>query len=298
MKTFRLIGVFALAFASTALAQGQEPATGRGSAGGGGSERIATERPAGRISDEGRKALAAAREMAGEGHGLRGAERARVVERAASAYDKLVADFAAEPTVAATAAYSAADLWRQHGSLPLAEKDYLRAAQADPARFAQRGLFGAAEMQRRQKRFDEAMDTYGKSIAIEPGSSRAQDARLWLGRVLQTTERVDEAIRAFENALECAGSGVPAIESANFLALAWIQKGDLDAAARAIEHAEQHGVDAGEDDPIVVERQKKALEAMSARKALQRARDKRDGAAEDAVKLDARERGEQAGEAR
>ena len=273
--------------AGGALAQGGEPPRGQGERGG---EPVATEQPAVRVSDAGRQALAAAKALVGEGRGLRGSERARVVERAASAYDKVVADFAGEPAFAAAAAYAAADLWRQHGSLPLAEKDYLRAVQADPGRFTQRGLCGAADMQRRQKRFDEAMATYGRAIAAEPGSTRAQEARLWLGRVLQSTDRIDEAIRAFENALESAGGGVATTEAANYLALAWIAKGDLEAAARAIDHAEQHGADASEDDPIVAERQRKAIEAMSARKALQRARDKQNGAGEDAVRLERAQR--------
>lgn len=238
------------------------------------------------FSEDGRAALAAAKELAGRARGLRGPERARALEAAASAYDKVVGAFAAEPPVAATAAITAADLWRQQGSLPLAEKDYLLAAQLDAPRYAQRALLGAADMQRRQQRTEEAFATYVKVAAIDPGSSRAQDARLWQARLLQGEQRFDEAIVAFQTALESADPGAETIEACNFLALAWVDKGDLEAAGRAIEHAEQAVLAMGEEDPLVVERLKKGLEAMAARKALQRARDKQNQVGKDAAALE------------
>lgn len=240
-----------------------------------------------KVSEAGRTALAAAKQLVGRTKGLRGAERAAALEQAAAAYDKVAADFAGEPVVAATAAFTAAGLWRQQGSLPLAEKGYLLAATADAGRYAQRGLLGAADMQRRQKRSDEAMATYAKAAAADPGSSRAQDARLWQARMLQAAERLDEAIPAFQAALESADPGSQTIEAANFLALAWIEKGDLDAATRAIEHADHSLAEMGDEDPLVLERLHKTLEAMSARKALLRARDKQSGAGKDAAGLEA-----------
>jgi tetratricopeptide (TPR) repeat protein len=239
------------------------------------------------MSDAGRQALAGAKELAAMGRGLRGPERLQALEKAASAHDKLVAEFAGEPVVAAAAAFAAAELWRQQGSLPLAEQDFLTAARLDGERYAQRGLLGAADMQRRQKRYDDAMATYQKAAAVDPGSARAQEARLWQARLLQGSERLDEAIVAFQACLESAAPGAQVIETCNFLALAWVQKGDFDAAERAIEHAEQAVAGLGDDeDPIVLERLRKSLESMSARKALQRARDKQAEAGKDAVGFD------------
>jgi tetratricopeptide (TPR) repeat protein len=235
------------------------------------------------MSDAGRKALATAKQLITAVRGLRGPERAQALEQAASAHDRLIAEFAAEPVVAAAAAFAAAELWRQQGSLPLAEKDFLAAAQLDAERYAQRGLLGAADMQRRQKRYDDAMATYQKAAAVDPGSARAQEARLWQARLLQDSERLDEAIVAFQACLESAGPGAQTIDACNFLALAWIQKGDLDAAARAIDHAEQAVTELGDEDPIVLERLRKSLESMSAKKSLQRARDKKAEAGKDAV---------------
>lgn len=255
----------------------------------GGPAKVAREHAA--TSDAGRAALASGREAIGRLRGLRGAERKSALEQAASAHDRIAEQFAAEPAVAAMAAFTGAELWRQQGSLALAEKDYLRAAQLDAPRFAQRGLLGAADMQRRQQRPDEAMATYQRAEAVEAGSSRAQDARLWRARLLQASDRLDQAVPAFQTALECAAGPAQVIEACNFLALALVQKGDLDAAERALEHAEHATQSAAEDDPATAERQQKWLEAMSARKALQRARDERNGAAGDAVRLDAAQRG-------
>lgn len=249
----------------------------------------ATEKPVRarvQLSEAGRAALAGAKEIAGRCKGLRGAERTQALEQAARAYDKVLADFGAEPVVAGAAAFAAAELWRQHGSLPLAEKDYLIAADVDGPRFGQRGLLGAADMQRRQKRNDDALLTYAKAAAAEPNGTRAQEARLGQASLLQSTGRLDEAVAAFQAALESARPGKQVIETANHLALACLQKGDLDAAERAIDHAEQAVAAVADDDPVVHERLQKLFESMSAKKALQRARDKANRAAKDAVGLE------------
>lgn len=270
-------------FACLLPAQTPDAETARPKAGSAGTVVEATPK----ASDAARVAIAAARQLAAQCRGLKGPDRARALEQAATAYDKIATDFAAEPTVVAAAAFAGAGLWRQQGSHAMAEKGYLLAATADAPRFAQRGLFGAADMQRRQKRVDEAMVTYGKAAAVDPGSARAQEARLWQARLLLAEERVDEAITAFQAALESADPGSQTIDAANHLALAHVHKGDLDAAGRAIEHAEHSIAELGDEDPLVLERLHKTLEAMSARKALQRARDRQSGAAKDAVDLDA-----------
>jgi tetratricopeptide (TPR) repeat protein len=130
------------------------------------------------------------------------------------------------------------------------------------------------------------MASYQKGAALEPGSSRAQEARLWQGRMLHDAERIDEAIAAYQTALESAHPGAQTIDVCNWLAIAWVAKGDFDAAARAIDHAEQSVATLDDEDPIVLERLKKSLELMPAKRSLQRARDKQAQAGKDAVGLD------------
>lgn len=239
-----------------------------------------------RPSDAARSALAEARELAAAVRGQSGPERDYALEQAAKAFDAVAARFAAEPPVAAQAAWTAALLWRSQGSLALAEHDYLAAAAADPGRYGQRALLGAADMQRRQQRADEAMATYARAAAVDQRTARAQEARLWQARMLLAAERFDDAIERFQAALESAPSPSQAIVTADWLAQAWLRKGDLDAADRAVAHARKVVDDAGDDDPVATARLQRAFERMPVRRALQRARDEQNDAAGDAVRLD------------
>lgn len=249
-------------------------------------KRIMPKYDAPKLTSEARSAIAEARKLAKAVRGKTGAGRSRQLELAASAFDSLVAKFEAEPAAAALAAWSAAESWRRHGSAPLAEKDYLHAAKCDPVRYGQRGLLGAADMQRRQQRVEDAIKTYEKAEAVDPRTGRAQKARLWVARILLKSNKVDAAIERFQGALESAPSPRQAIDAADYLAKAWIQKGDLDSAGFVIDHAEKVVHEQKHEDPIVAEQLRRAFERMSAKRALQRARDAKNNAAKDAVRLD------------
>lgn len=247
--------------------------------------------PAPRAVNPAKSALAEARKLYDAVRGLRGGDRIAKLELAAKAFEQVVSLAGEDAKLAALAAFFAAGAWRQQGSLALAERSYLAAAQFDSPRYGARGHLGAADMQRRLKRTDEAIAEYLKVIDLEPGSGAAQDARLWQARLLQVNGKIDEAIATFQSALEAARAGRDTIDTANYLALAWIQKGDFEAAGFVLEHAEEAIAALGEEDPVTQERLRKALEGMSARKALQRALDKKNGAAKDAEQLEEEKRG-------
>lgn len=219
-------------------------------------------------------ALKAAKDLAAKIKGTEGPARLAALEAAAKTYDQAATDFAGEPLAASRARFEAGDLWRRHNSLALAEQDFLQAAELDPVHFGQRGLIGAADMQRRQKQMDKALETYAKAVAADPKTTRAHEARLWQGRVLQGLGRIDDAIAAFQGALEASPRPRLTIDACDWLAKAQIKKGDYEAAAKAIQHAEEAVAEANSDDPIEVDRLQKALDGMSSRKALQRAKDK------------------------
>lgn len=235
-------------------------------------------------------AFASARQLEREARKAWGAVRSRKLELAAGRWHALTETFAEQPKVAAQAAWSAAELWRRHGSAPLAEKDYLLAARSHPARYGQRGLLGAADMQRRQLRNQEASVTYQKAEAVDPRTSHAQRARLWVARLLLAAGKLDQAIERFQAALESAPSTRQAIDAADHLAQAWIKKGDLDAAGFVLDHVDQMLEEAGGADPVADKRLRRASALMPARKALRRARDRRDDVAKDAVRLDRQRR--------
>lgn len=265
----------------------------------------ATERPAGapagdgaaatapavpKLSAEARAAIAAARELAKKARSLEGAEKLAALQAAATAFDKVATDFAAESAAVAQAAYEGADAWKRHGSSAEAEHDFLVAAQQDPPRYAQRGKIGAADMQRRLDRASEALATYAEAVAVDPTTTRAQGARIWQGRILQSLGRGADAIAMFRTAVAAARTPQQVIEASNYLAKVQVDQGELDAAAQSIAHAESAVAAAGTADPIAQERLQKALASMSARRALQRLRDKKADATGDAVQLEASRR--------
>lgn len=233
-----------------------------------------------------RAALGEARGLAALARRQLGPARSRALEQAAAAYDRCVARFEATPAVAAFAAWSAAELWRRHGSMLLAEKDYLHAARWDPRRYGQRGLLGAADMQRRQRRPADARKTYREAERLDPRTGYAHRARLWLARMLQADGELDRAIEGYQAALESAPTPRRAVEVADLLAKAWIAKGDLESAGFVLEHVEQLVRDAGSQGDRESEWLRRASRELPARKALQRALDKARDAGGDALRLD------------
>lgn len=249
-----------------------------------GVEAEAPARP--KPSEAARAALAVAKGLADRVKEVDGDARLQALQAAAESYDRITTEYAAEPTVAAQAAFTAGGLWRRHGSMALAERSYLAATRLDPARYGQRGLLEAAGAQRRQDRFEDALKTYVAAAAAEPATARAQEARLWQGRLLQQLGRVEEAIDRFRASLETASTPRQVIDTCNELARVLIQQGDLDGAGNAIAHADRAVQKAMQEDQGSAESLERALTAMSSRKALQRALDKRNDAAKDAERLE------------
>ena len=226
-----------------------------------------------------------ARQLAAAVAGKFGAPRARALEVAAAAYERCIPEGGCG-AAAACAAWAAAELWRRHGSLLLAERWYLVAARRDGARFGQRGLSAAADMQRRQGRSKDALRTYAEAELVDPRTTRAQRARVWIGRLLMARGLLDRGTTQLQAALECARTPRQEITCANELAKAWITRGDLDRAGAVIAHVDRLLLDVGDQDPRERDRLRRAIGAMSARRALQRALDVQHGHAADAVHLD------------
>ena len=223
------------------------------------------------FSEASRATLAAARQEAMKVRGLEGDAQLAALKSAAEAYDRAAKETANEPKASAQAAYTAGELWRRHGNVAEAERCYLMAVQLDGERYAQRGKLAAADMQRRAEKFEAAL---------------AQTARLWVGRVLQTMGRDVDALVAFRAALTSAVTPSQTIEACNYLANAMVAAGDFAGAAQALSHADSAISTAIVEKPEDAERLHKALESMSARRALQRAQDKSTDAAVDAQKLE------------
>lgn len=244
--------------------------------------RVGGARP---LSNQARSDWALAEKLAAGVAGKVGAERACALELAAAAYDRC-SQTAGSGVEAARAGWAAAELWRRHGSLLLAERGYLVAAREDRLRFGQRGLSAAADMQRRQGRSTAAMQTYAQAARVDPRTARAQRARVWIGKLWLARGATDRATAQLQAALECASTTRQVLDCANELANAWIATGDLDQAAAVLAHVDRVLRSVGDEDAQELARLRRASDAMSARRALQRAVDERDGRAADAVRLD------------
>ena len=232
-----------------------------------------------------RQALAEASTLAGLARPLRGVARAGALEAAAKSYEALVGSFATEPLVVAEASWHAAELWRRHGSLVLAEQAYGRAAKRDPVRYGQRALLGVADMQRRLGLVEDALKSYSEVVACDPGTSRAQQARLWRGRLQYQLKRFDLATATLRAALESANGPRQVMDVVNWLARVRLQVGDLQGAASAIDYAESVVREAVASDPTE-QGLLKLFDRLPARRLLQRARDKQVDAVEDANALE------------
>ncbi len=239
-----------------------------------------------KVSDAARAAMTAARDGESQIKGAEGPARTAALQSAAMAWTKVATDFAAEPIVAAQAAFRAGEMWQRNSNFAQAETQFLAAAKLDGQRYGQRALLEAADMQRRQKRNDEALASYAQVVTLDAASSRAQEARVWQGRLLQSMGRVDESIGAFRKAVDASTKPRQVMEASNYLAKALILKGDLDNAESALQHAEELVNKAIAADAAQADLLHKALDGMTARKTLQKARDKQTGAGKDAKALE------------
>jgi len=230
-------------------------------------------------------ALAAAAEVSAKVKGLKGPDRLTALETAARAYEKVLADFGADRAGAAEAAFQTAELWRRHGSLEAAEAAYGRAVELDRGRWAERAGMGRADMLRRLKKMEPALAAYRAVVALGKTTNRTHDARVWVARCLDATDAAADALQAYRDALEAAATPRQTIDAGNWLAKALIVRGDLDGADGVLAHVTRTVADVEVDRPEERQRLDKALDAMSARRQLQRARDKAQGAAGDAVRI-------------
>ncbi len=233
-----------------------------------------------------KQALAEARALAGLAKGKTGPERATALEAGARAYQQLATTFSADAGIVAEASYEAAELWRRKGALADAEAAYRVALEHDPSRYEARAAFELAHLLRRGKKTDAAVDLYRKVASLQPGSARAHSALVWIGRTQQAANKLDEAIAAFEVALQSAPTPAALISAGNWQAKAKIKKGDYEGARVTIADVDQRVANDVVGDSPAGKRLQAALVDMSARRALQRTLDKKTNASADALDVE------------
>ena len=243
------------------------------------------EGPAPRVDEAAARAeLRRAKLLVSQVKGLRGEARDAALDRAIAAYREISARHPEDRATCARAWYEVGELLRRKASLSAAEGAYQKAAALDARRFAARSLMQRAHIQRRLDRVDEALASYRELAAMEPRTGRGHTARRWIARCLEQQGDLTGAIEAYRSALEVTTRPRAVIELCNGLAKTLLSQGDIDAAADVLARAERVVPEGDSDEAVRIQ---KAVDTMSGRRALQRARDKANKAHEDARKLEA-----------
>lgn len=234
-------------------------------------------------------ALRNAKAILARAKGQKGEARKAILTQAAAAYVKVIADFASEPVGAAPASFAAAEIWRKQGELTKAKGFYQQAIEFDRGRYDERCLLQLAHIARRQKNPAGALEIYKKVAVLKPQSARAHQSRVWIGRCLAMSGKHEEAIAALRAAVDLAATKRQRIDVCNRLAGLLVKRGQLDAADRVIQRAAEAAKPVpgagGKNAERTARSLQKAYDKMSARRALQRARDKANKAHKDAASL-------------
>lgn len=283
MKTLPMIR--SLAAASLLLALASSPLVGQSGTKAAPASKDQAQKPA-RPSAGARAALKTAAGVLSTAKGTSGETRASILRTAAAAYEKVAVDFSIEPVSAAAACFAAGEVWRSLSELTKASACFARAEKLDTARYRGRAKMELAHIARRQKSLPTALKLYEEVATLEPGSARGIQARLWIARSLAAQGEGSKAAAAYRQALESAGTPRQQIDVCNRLAMHLLKTDDLPGAEAVIQVAALAAKRRGTGKPAAVERalrgQAAAYEKMSARRALQRARDKANKAHRDA----------------
>ena len=241
-------------------------------------------------SAEASAAMAKVNAIRARAKGKKGEDRKAILREAAAGYGKIVADFAGEPLAIAPASFAAAEILRAAGELDKAKDYYQKSIQFDGVRYQERSTLQLAHIARRKKDGAAALALYGKVARLKPKSARAHEARTWIGRCQAEASKPDAAIAAYESAIEMAASPSQSIDACNRLAALFVKLNKLDEAETVIAKAAAASKSAPTAKGKMAERQTKswakAYTNMSARRALQRARDKAMKAHKDAAAVE------------
>lgn len=237
-----------------------------------------------------RIALKGAGALRAKAKGTKGTDRAGIQRSAALAYQQVAADFAKEPAAAAAAHFAAGELWRVLREPQKSTACFVRADELDPSRYHTRATMNLAHLARRQKSTAKALSLYTEVANLEGGSSRGVEARLWVARLWASQGDAAKSASTYRKALEVATTPRQKMDVCNRFANHLIKAGDLDGAEALIQQARLASEIAGLGKPEAVERalhrQASAFAQMSARRALQKARDKANKAHLDALRVE------------
>lgn len=204
--------------------------------------------------------------------GTRGRERMDRRWEAACAYIAVRVHFPGQPCPGAEGAFRAGELLRGGGDLDVALREF-RVARGlcSGGPYHARAMLEIAHLQRRLGRAREALDAYAELYAGGPAPLRLRDeSMLWAGRVHHAQGQAQEAWRLWERVARAAEDPVQRVRAYDLLALALIERRDLEGAAGILERCRRALFDVAQEETQTGERVRGALHHMRAVGSLRR----------------------------
>lgn len=198
-------------------------------------------------------------------------------KEAIRAYRAVREYFEGDAKACAEAAFRAGELLRAANevSSALAEFKIARERGADTP-FRVRAMLEVGHLHRRARNSKDALSAY-EAVLSDSAATQAQkdDASLWVGHVYAQLGRAEDALRAWQRVADGAEDPLDRVRAWDVIALAWIEKGDLEAAAGALERCRERLAEASAEETRLGERVRSALSSMRAVDELQTAVERR-----------------------
>lgn len=205
--------------------------------------------------------------------GLEAEERARARIAAAEAYEAVVRYWPRHPASAAEAAFRAGELYRTAGRAARARDCFGRARELGARTlWRARAELELGHLRRREGEFERALDRY-LALAADASAPRGlrDDAGSWVARMYAELDQADEAERWWRRVAEGAEDPLDRVRAWDRLALARVERGELEAAAGVLQTCRESLADVALEETTLGERVRDALTRMRSIELLDRA---------------------------
>ena len=240
-----------------------------------GSNKKQSKKP--QLRGKARKALAAAAKLARVPRGSEAEFRRKAFDSAIAAYEACADRFPKNSLLVAESQFRRAQILSKLQRSRDACDAYERAAEADAKTFGARAWLEKAHVERRDKRFSEALKSYRRAIQL-PGERYNGLARLWVGKTLMSLGRAADARSSFTQLAEDA-TVAPSLRLRAYdeLAMVWVRERDADAAERVIRQAESTLAGEAAGESKAAKGLRRRLERMRSRRSLSKLRARLEG---------------------
>jgi len=212
--------------------------------------------------------------------GAAGEARVSARKAAIQAYRAVREYFPADAAACAEAALRAGDLLRAADETqPALEEFKIARERGSDTPFRVRAQLEIGNLLRRSRSHQEALAAYEAVLSdASPTPGQRDDASYWSGHVYAALKRPDDARRAWQRVADGAEDPLDRVRAYDCIAVSWIEKGDLEAAAGTVERCREALSEAAAEETRLGERVRNALASMRAADELQRAAEQHDKA--------------------